>query len=116
MVIDLTTELEMFDQSFNLVYNQISHSAQMLDKVFENDLGCCKQAKDQIYLKANLKPIFRPKRLVPYAAQSIVDKELNRLEVSSVHKPVKYSSLAASTVVVKTRVIQSEYVLTFLLD
>ncbi|RTG86513.1 uncharacterized protein DC041_0012202 [Schistosoma bovis] len=49
----------------------------------------------------DVKPVFRPKRQVPYAAIDKVDKELDRLEKFGVIQPVNYSAWAAPIVVVQ---------------
>lgn len=54
-----------------------------------------------MHLKVGSKPVFRPKRPVPYAALSIVEDELKRLQQAGVLKPVNFSSWAAPIVVVK---------------
>jgi hypothetical protein len=52
-------------------------------------------------LRKDAKPIFRPKRPVPYAVLSIVDQELDRLHKAGVIRPVNYSRWAAPIVIVK---------------
>ncbi|MFH4983517.1 hypothetical protein AB6A40_010226 [Gnathostoma spinigerum] len=46
-------------------------------------------------------PLFRPKRPVPYAALSALEKELDRLEENGFISEVNYSTWAAPIVVVK---------------
>lgn len=48
--------------------------------VFTENLGCCTKAKTTLKLKPNVRPIFRPKRPVSYAALDLVEKELNHLQ------------------------------------
>ncbi|CAH8676807.1 unnamed protein product [Schistosoma haematobium] len=79
----------------------INHLRQKHACVFQNKLGCYKFTKVSLSLKENAKPIFRPKRPVPYAALSVVDQELDRLEALGVIEPVNYSSWAAPIVVVR---------------
>ena len=69
--------------------------------VFQNDLGKCTKAKAKLVLVENAKPVFRPKRPVPYAALPIVEAELDRLEREGVIQHVNYSEWAAPIVVVK---------------
>ena len=47
--------------------------------------------KATLKLKADSKPIFRPKRPVSYAALNIVKKELDHLQEAGVIKPTNYS-------------------------
>ena len=69
--------------------------------VFTSKLGFCSQAQVTLTLKPSTKPVFRPKRPVPYAALPLIDKELKRLEERKVITPVTYSQWAAPIVVVK---------------
>ncbi|CAH8601572.1 unnamed protein product [Schistosoma rodhaini] len=70
-------------------------------KLFQNKLGCCTIGKAKLYLRQDVKPVFCPKRQVPYAATDKVDKELDRLEKLGVIQPVNYSAWAAPIVVVQ---------------
>ncbi|CAH8442528.1 unnamed protein product [Schistosoma rodhaini] len=70
------------------------------NKLFQNKLGCCTIGKAKLYLRQDVKPVFCPKRQVPYAATDKVDKELDRLEKLGVIQPVNYSAWAAPIVVV----------------
>ncbi|CAH8629424.1 unnamed protein product [Schistosoma rodhaini] len=69
--------------------------------VFQNSLGHCTKVKVHLPLKADAKPIFRPRRPVPYAALELVDQELNRLQQAGVIQPVNYSAWAAPIVVIR---------------
>lgn len=81
--------------------SHVNHLRQKHADVFQNKLGCCKFTKVFLSLKQNAKPVFRPKRPVPYAALSVVDQELDRLETLGVIQPVNYSPWAAPIVVVR---------------
>ena len=69
--------------------------------VFKNNLGRCTHAEATLSLKPSTKPVFLPKRPVPYATLPLVDQELKRLEEMKVIIPVTYSRWAAPIVVVK---------------
>nr|CAX83705.1 Gag-Pol polyprotein [Schistosoma japonicum] len=90
-----------FTFSQTSIASHVTHLRQKHADVFQNKLGCCKFTKAFLSLKQNAKPVFRPKRPVPYAALSVVDQELDRLEALGVIQPVNYSSWAAPIVVVR---------------
>ena len=69
--------------------------------VFREDLECCTKIKATLKLKADSKPIFRPKCPVSYAALNIVKKELDRHQEAGVIEPTNYSRWAAPLVVVR---------------
>ncbi|KAH9591417.1 hypothetical protein MS3_00001171 [Schistosoma haematobium] len=69
--------------------------------IFQPVLGQCTAMKATLRLKPGAKPVFRPKRPVPYAALSKVDEKLNRLRLQGVITPVSYSAWAAPIVVIK---------------
>ena len=71
------------------------------DDVFQDGLGTCTKLQASLHVTPSAKPIFRPKRPVPYAVAKVVDNELKRLEDKGVIKSVNYSSWAAPIVVVK---------------
>ena len=54
-------------------------------------------------LKDNVKPVFKPKRKVPFSSLETIDKELRRLEENGVIKKVDYSEWASPTVYVKKK-------------
>ena len=59
------------------------------------------QAEATLTLKPSVTPVFRPKRPVPYAALTLVDRELKRLEEMKVIPSVTYSQWAPPIVVIK---------------
>ena len=69
--------------------------------IFQPGLGQCSTLKATLRLKPGAKPVFRPKRPVPYATLPTVDEELNRLQQRGVITPVSYSAWAAPIVVIK---------------
>ena len=107
-------ELDLFIVPLKSVFNTFSHkSVQDTEKyftqmfkskfsdVFREDLGCCKEIKATLKLKADSKPIFRPKCPVSYAVLNIVEKELDRLQEAGVIEPTNYSRWAAPIVIVR---------------
>ena len=48
------------------------------NKVFVDKLGCCTKTEVRFKLKDNVKPIFKPKRKVPFSSLETIDKELHR--------------------------------------
>ena len=56
------------------------------NKVFVNELGCCTKTEVRFKLKDNVKPVFKPKRKVPFSSLGMIDKELRRLEETGVIK------------------------------
>ncbi|CAH8456976.1 unnamed protein product [Dicrocoelium dendriticum] len=69
--------------------------------VFQDSLGRCTCTRAALQLVPGAQPVFRPKKLVPYAALRVVDAELQRLEDMGVLVPVSCSAWAAPIVVVK---------------
>lgn len=61
-------------------------------------LDHCTQLKASLKLKPDVRPVFKPKRPIPYAA---IEQELDRLENKRVILRVNYSIWAARMVVVK---------------
>lgn len=66
-------------------------------------MGCCNKTKVSLYLKDNIRSIFRPKRLVAYSILPLVDAELIRLEQAGIISPVNYSDWAAPIVVIRKK-------------
>ncbi|XP_038106212.1 uncharacterized protein K02A2.6-like [Culex quinquefasciatus] len=69
--------------------------------VFQEGLGRCTKTKIQLFLIDGAKPVFKPKRPVPFHSQRLVEKELNRLQNMGVLEPVDYSDWAAPIVAVR---------------
>ncbi|KAL6724108.1 hypothetical protein Aduo_019035 [Ancylostoma duodenale] len=65
------------DQTSNNVAKQLQRD---YPHAFSDKFGLYKMSSATLQLKPGAKPVFRPKRRVPYAAQHAVDKELDRLE------------------------------------
>ncbi|VDN37512.1 unnamed protein product [Gongylonema pulchrum] len=75
--------------------------AEFYPEILEAKLGNCTRAKAMLLPKSGAKPVFRPKRPVPYAAQATVNQELDRLEQQGVISKVEYSAWAVPIIVVK---------------
>lgn len=69
--------------------------------VFQQAMGCCPQIKGTLTLEEGAKPVFRPKRNVPFPLLPQVEAELERLEQSGIITPVQFSDFAAPIVVVR---------------
>jgi hypothetical protein len=69
--------------------------------VFKDSLGHCKKTKVKLFLKLNAKPIFCPKRPVPFNTIPLVDAELTRLQSLGIIEPVDFSEWAAPIVAVR---------------
>ncbi|MFH4984886.1 hypothetical protein AB6A40_011595, partial [Gnathostoma spinigerum] len=74
---------------------------QRYPEVFKETLGRCTKIKATLQLRNGAKPVFRPKRPVPYASREAVERELDRLAQHGVITKVEYSEWAAPIVVVK---------------
>ena len=48
------------------------------NKVFADVLGFCTKTEVRFELKNNVKPVFKPKRKVPFSSLETIDKELRR--------------------------------------
>ncbi|XP_038119374.1 uncharacterized protein K02A2.6-like [Culex quinquefasciatus] len=96
----------LWDVPFNAVCNQVSmktypKSAELVNRfkekystIFSESLGLCTK-------KPGAKPIFRPKRPVPYASVEKIEAELDRLQSLGIITPVSYSEWAAPIVAVR---------------
>ena len=109
--LDWLEQLGMLDLPIRLICNHV-HSpevplqlSQQLVKqfaaVFRDELGLCTSTQATLHPLPDCRPVFRPKRPVPYAALPLLEQELTRLEQSGVIVPVSYSAWAAPIVVVK---------------
>ena len=67
-------------------------------EVFKNELGCMRDFKVNIKLKQNAKPHFLKARPVPYAIESRIERELDRLVSSGVYQACNYSTWATTIV------------------
>lgn len=72
-------------------------------EVFSEGLGCCTKTEVKFELKDEAKPVFKPKRKVPYSALETIEKELKRLQDIGVIEKVDYSEWASPTVYVKKK-------------
>ncbi|XP_062715677.1 uncharacterized protein K02A2.6-like [Aedes albopictus] len=69
--------------------------------VFDDSLGHCKKMKVKLFLKPDAKPVFCPKRPVPFNTVALVDAELTRLQTLGIIEPVDFSEWAAPIVAVR---------------
>lgn len=76
----------------------IENLKQKFSSVFKSSVGSCTKTKAVLRLKPDAKPVFRPKRPVPYAALPIVEAELDRLTQEGVITQVAYSEWATPIV------------------
>ena len=60
-------------------------------KIFLEVLGFFSEVKAKFEVKKNDMPVFRPKRVVPYASVEIIDKELEKLEKLGVTEKTDHS-------------------------
>ncbi|XP_062709595.1 uncharacterized protein K02A2.6-like [Aedes albopictus] len=77
------------------------HFLMRFPEVFQDTLGHCQKAQVSLHLKPDARPVFRPKRPVPYNAIPLVDAELERLQQLGIISPVEYSDWAAPIVAVR---------------
>ena len=103
----------LWDVPFNAVCNQVSmkthpKSAELVNRfkekystIFSESLGLCTKKKVSFTLKPGAKPVFRPKRPVPYASVEKIEAELDRLQSLGIISPVSYSEWAAPIVAVR---------------
>lgn len=120
LVLDWTEELNLLDQSVNSICqklqvqklthtphvatelpNQIAELKRRNGSLFKLGLRCCRIASAELNVKPDTRPVFRPNRPVPYAAQPIVEAELNRLQSEGIIQCVHFSKWAAPIFVVK---------------
>ncbi|XP_055633494.1 uncharacterized protein K02A2.6-like [Toxorhynchites rutilus septentrionalis] len=102
---------EMWTKPLSSFINQVNqsnsnsfsgkHFLMRFPEVFQDTLGHCQKAQISLHLKPDAKPIFRPKRPVPYNAIPLVETELNRLQQLGIISPVDYSDWAAPIVAVQ---------------
>ncbi|XP_055527169.1 uncharacterized protein K02A2.6-like [Wyeomyia smithii] len=83
------------------VDKQISDFRAKHADVFNGTLGHCKKIKVKLFLKSNAKPIFCPKRPVPFNTIPLVNAELTRLQSLGIIEPVDFSEWAAPIVAVR---------------
>ncbi|TNN10254.1 hypothetical protein EWB00_005576, partial [Schistosoma japonicum] len=69
--------------------------------VFGNQLVLCTKAEAQLSVFPDVKPVFRPKRPVPFSVVAVLDPELEHVQHMDVISPVSYSLWVTSLVVVK---------------
>ncbi|XP_061496454.1 uncharacterized protein LOC133390958 [Anopheles gambiae] len=69
--------------------------------VFDDSLGHCTKTKVKLFLKPNVKPVFCPKRPVPFNTIALVDAELSRLQSLGIITPIDFSEWAAPIVAIR---------------
>ncbi|XP_040164895.1 uncharacterized protein K02A2.6-like [Anopheles arabiensis] len=72
--------LDAFCNIVGCVKDAAAAVIQQFPSLFSNELGRCDKMKISLQLKDDVNPVFRPKRPVAYAMQSMVEDELTRLE------------------------------------
>ncbi|XP_035900492.1 uncharacterized protein K02A2.6-like [Anopheles stephensi] len=92
------------DAFCNIISSTKDAGAAVLEQfpaLFSSELGRCDKVKVSLQLKDNVNPVFRPKRPVAYAMQTMVEDELGRLERLGIITPTDSSEWAAPIVVVR---------------
>ncbi|XP_040169841.1 uncharacterized protein K02A2.6-like [Anopheles arabiensis] len=92
--------LDAFCNIVGCVKDAAAAVIQQFPSLFSNELRCDKM-KISLQLKDDVNPVFRPKRPVAYAMQSMVEDELTRLEGNGIITPTDSSEWAAPIVVVR---------------
>ena len=72
-------------------------------RVFSVGLGVCTKTEVNFVLKQNVKPVFKPKRNVPFSSKEDIEIELQRLQENGVVEKNDYSEWASRTVYVKKK-------------
>ena len=72
-------------------------------RVFSDGLGMCTKTEVKFELKQNVKPVFKPKRNVPFSSKVDIENELQRMQENGVVEKVDYSGWASPTVYVKKK-------------
>ena len=75
-------------------------------RVYSEGLGVCTKTEVNFELKQNVKPVFKPKRNVPFSSKEGIEIELQRQQENGVVEKVDYSEWASPTVYVKKNKIQ----------
>ncbi|XP_062557273.1 uncharacterized protein K02A2.6-like [Armigeres subalbatus] len=70
-------------------------------EVFTNEMGLCNKSPVKLVLKGDPKPVFRPKRPVPYSMKQVVENELIRLQILCRLKKVDFIDHTAPIVEVR---------------
>ena len=83
-------------------------------RVFSEGLGVYTKTEVNFELKQNVKPVFKPKRNVPFSSKEDIEIEQQRLQENGVVKKVDYSEWASPTVYVKKKIRRFGYVPIFL--
>ena len=96
--VDVSTKVK--DKETKNLMNELKNE---FPNVFSEGLGECEKTKVKIELKDNVKPVFRPKRNVPFAALESVNAELERLEDLGVISKISYSDWASPTVYIRKK-------------
>lgn len=112
-------KLQLWDLSINTICNHIEivkvkavqqHQSSVewikslqnsFPTVFTSNLGKCNKVLAHLTLKADAKPIYRPKRPAPYAVMTDIENELSRLVDTGIISPVDFSPWAAPIVAVR---------------
>lgn len=108
---DLMQAFGLYDMPINSFCKQLSAVGEQktgedqlkakYPEVFRVGLGLCTKTKIQLYLQPGSKPVFKPKRPVPFHSQKLVEKELVRLQKLGVIEAVDFSDWAAPIVAVR---------------
>nr|VZI35628.1 unnamed protein product [Spirometra erinaceieuropaei] len=102
----MISELGLWNRPFDEICSAVHNTTEEVLKNkymerMENAAGRCTKTKISLKAKTEKKPVFKQSRRVPFAVQSSVEAELERLQAKGIIYPTNYSAWAAPVVAVK---------------
>ena len=96
---DWLSEIRLrWKEIFQVREDMLEQVLQEHNDVFQDELGTLKGFQAKIYVDPSAQPKFCKARTVPYAMQTLVEEELNRLVQLGILEPVQFAEWAAPIV------------------
>ena len=100
--LDFIERFNLWDVPLSTVCNMVTSSKCDVEwpktsspQLFSDVLGCCNKTEVKLYVLADVQPVFRARRPVPFAALQPIEAELDRLQKLDIISPVEFSDWAA---------------------